>query len=87
MQTDIGQALWTRRAKAIFTVLGVGTDCGTRIAGIERELNGRNGYHNHPRWIRTLIIQVLPEHRLGWVKAAVDDIHEQAFVRAFRLCQ
>ena len=87
MQTDIGQALWTRRAKAIFTVLSVGTDCGTRIAGIERELNRRNGYHNHPRWIRTLVIQVFPEHRLRWIKTTVDDIHEQAFVRACRLCQ
>ena len=67
--------------------LGGGTNYGTRIPRIERELNGRNGYHNHPRWIRTLVIQVLPEHRLGWIKATVDDIHEQAFVRACRLCQ
>ena len=37
--------------------------------------------------IRTLIIQVLPEHRLGWIKATVDDVHEQAFVGAGRLCQ
>src|SRR4029077_17318498 len=36
----------------------------TRFAGIERELNRRNGCHNHPRWIRTLVIQVFPEHRL-----------------------
>jgi hypothetical protein len=67
--------------------LGRGTNYGTRIPRIERELSGRNGYQNHPRWIMTLVIQVFPEHRLGWIKATVDDIHEQAFVRAFRLRQ
>jgi hypothetical protein len=36
---------------------------------------------------RTLIVQVLPENRLGWIQAAVDDVHEQALVGAFRLCE
>jgi len=39
------------------------------------------------RSIRTLIVQVFPEHRLGRIQATVDDVHEQALVGAFRLCE